>query len=182
MAPCEPVELSIRPHRPGQAAQVNDMSDFHDQARSAEATLRRAVTAGRRLERWTATRWTGGVQVDEQAALDTLTVCTCNSTYTLVVLQPATGDVLVRGGLHCPTFERAVLVGATAGGSLIKLRGIYRGLRMEILIRGRRVLTSPVISIVTAPAGSHPDGDPDAQEPDPALLDLGSLETDAIVT
>lgn len=135
------------------------MSAFHDPTHSspegtADATPLRPLTTDSQLDAWTAATWTGGLQIDEQAALGPLTVCTRNSTYTIVVLRPATGDVLVRGGRLFPTFERAVLVGATAGGSLIKVRGIYRGLRMEIAIRGQRVLTSPVASIAPAPQAS----------------------------
>jgi hypothetical protein len=141
------------------ASTVHDMSDFHDPTHSSEEITAdagpcRPVAAGSRLDAWAAATWTGGLQIDQQAALEALTVCTRNSTYTIVVLRPATGDVLVRGGRLFPTFERAVLVGATAGGSVIKVRGIYRGLRMEIAIRGQRVLTSPVASIAPAPQAS----------------------------
>jgi hypothetical protein len=121
---------------------------------TADARPLRPLAADSQLDAWTPATWTGGLQIDEQPALGPLTICTRNSTYTIVVLRPATGDVLVRGGRLFPTFERAVLVGATAGGSVIKVRGIYRGLRMEIAIRGQRVLTSPVTSIAQAPQAS----------------------------
>jgi hypothetical protein len=133
------------------------MREFHHPTPSFPAATDtrplRPLTAGSELDAWTAAAWTGGLQLDEEAALEPLTVCTRNSTYTIVVLRPGTGDVLVRGGRFFPIFERAVLVGATAGGSLIKVRGIYRGLRMEIVTKGRRVLTSPVASIAPAPRG-----------------------------
>jgi hypothetical protein len=137
------------------------MSAFHHPtdstpAPAAETGVPRSVSPGSELDAWTAAAWTGGLQIDAEAALEPLTVCTRNSTYTIVVLRPGTGEVLVRGGRFFPVFERAVLVGATAGGSLIKVRGIYRGLRMEIATAGRRVLTSPVASIGLAPRAPVP--------------------------
>ena len=140
---------------------MNAMSASHhpthsSRAGTADSGRRRPIAAGSELDAWTAAAWTGGLQIDEEAALEPLTVCTRNSTYTIVVLRPGSGDVLVRGGRFFPTFERAVLVGATAGGSLIKVRGIYRGLRMEIVTAGRRVLTSPVASIAPAPGAPVP--------------------------
>ena len=137
------------------------MSAFHhlphaSPADTANSGPVRPVAPGSELEAWTTATWTGGLQIDEEAALEPLTVCTRNSTYTIVVLRPGSGEVLVRGGRFFPTFERAVLVGATAGGSLIKVRGIYRGLRMEIVTAGRRVLTSPVASIAPAPGAPVP--------------------------
>lgn len=118
-----------------------------------EAEPIRLAATDSQLDAWTARPWTAGLQIEQQAPFDTLTVCTRNSTYTIVVLRPGTGDVLLCGGSYCPTFERAVLVGATAGGSSIKMRGIYQGLRMEIVIRGRRVVTSPVVSIAGSEHG-----------------------------
>jgi hypothetical protein len=133
------------------------MSADHDSTHSARATTAEAeprnLVPATQLDAWTAGPWTGGLQIEQQAPLNTLTVCTRNSTYTIVVLRPGTGDVLLRGGSCCPTFERAVLVGATAGGSFIKVRGIYQGLRMEIVIRGRRLVTSPVVSIAGSENG-----------------------------
>jgi hypothetical protein len=125
---------------------------------TADATPEPPLRVAGTLDAWTAATWAEGLQIDGLEALEPLTVQTRNSTYTIVVLRPATGEVLVRGGRICPTFERGVLVGATAGGSVIKLRGIYPGLRMEIVIPGRRMLTSVVESIAPAPRASVPGG------------------------
>lgn len=108
------------------------------------------------LDAWTAATWAEGQQIDRLEVLQPLTVRTRNSTYTIVVLRPATGEVLVRGGRVCPTFTRGILVGATAGGSVIKLRGIYPGFRLEMVLSGRRMLTSVVKSVAPAPRVSTP--------------------------
>jgi hypothetical protein len=39
------------------------------------------------------------------------------------------------------------LLGASVGGSLLKVHAIYVGLNMEFLHNGRRIITSPVCSI-----------------------------------
>jgi hypothetical protein len=140
-------------------AEVNDMSDSHDRAdaarnSTADATPEPPLRAEGSPDGWTAATWSEGLQIDRLGVLEPLTVRTRNSTYTIVVLRPATGEVLVRGGRICPTFERGVLVGATGGGGVIKLRGIYPGLRMEIIIPGRRVLTSVVESVAPDPRAS----------------------------
>jgi len=122
---------------------------------TADATPEQPRRAEGTLDAWTAATWADGLQIDELGVLDSLTVRTRNSTYTIVVLHPATGEVLVRGGRICPTFELGVLVGATAGGSMIKLRGIYPGLRMEIVISGRPTRTSVVESIAPDPPRSE---------------------------
>lgn len=117
---------------------------------TAEATPEQLRHAEGTLDAWTAAPWADGLQIDGLEVLEALTVGTRNSTYTILVVQPATGEVLMRGGRIGPIFQRGILVGATAGGSVIKLRGIYRGLRMEIVLPGRRILTSVVESIATA--------------------------------
>jgi hypothetical protein len=149
---------SDRTHAPALVDAMNLYDDSTDSVRAgmAEAEPLRLVPSDRQLDVWTAEPWTGGLQIEQLAPFDTLTVCTRNSTYTIVVLGPGTGDVLLRGGSHCPTLTRAVLVGATAGGSFVKVRGIYEGLRMEIVIEGRRLVTSPVVRI--AGSESHCSG------------------------
>ena len=44
--------------------------------------------------------------------------------------------------------------GASVGGSFLKVGSIGIGLRMEILVDGRRIVTSPVRDISTAGSGS----------------------------
>lgn len=117
---------------------------------TAEATPGQLRHAEGTLDAWTAVPWAEGLQIDQLDVLEPLTVRTRNSTYTIVVVRPATGEVLMHGGRIGPAFEHGIVVGATAGGSAIKLRGIYPGLRMEIVLSGRRLLTSVVESIATA--------------------------------
>jgi hypothetical protein len=65
--------------------------------------------------------------------LTTLAVQTSNSLYEITVLNGHTGEVLVRGGDFFPERTAARLEGSTCGGSILKRRGIYVGLRMEIV-------------------------------------------------
>jgi hypothetical protein len=65
--------------------------------------------------------------------LTTLAVRTTNSLYEITVLDGRTGDVLVRGGEFFPVRTTVRLEGSTCGGSILKRRGIYVGLRMEIV-------------------------------------------------
>lgn len=104
-----------------------------------------------RLDSWTAHHWTDGVQIDELCELESVSVQTRNSTYEIVVTSPSSGDVLVRGGARFPAFTRARLGGCSVGGSLLKRVGVYPGFRVEFEIGGRRILTSPVVSVQLAP-------------------------------
>jgi hypothetical protein len=143
-------------------AQVNEMSSTPNAIHSARACADDAGTESprpglRTLDAWTAASWAGGLRIDDLEVLDSLTVRTRNSTYSLVVLNPATGEVRVRGGRICPAFEPAVLVGATAGGSVLRLRWIQPGLQMELVISGRRTWTSVVESVALVPGAADSD-------------------------
>jgi len=102
---------------------------------------------GANLETWSNQEWKDGVQVDRLDDLDTLVVRTQNSTYEITVISGKDGDILVRGGQFFPQKTPAHLSGATMGASFLKLRGIYLGLKMEILHEGRCIITSPVQGI-----------------------------------
>ena len=52
--------------------------------------------------------------------------------------------MLVRGGEFFPERRMAWVSGASLGGSVLKLHGIYVGFRLEFLADGKRILTSPV--------------------------------------
>ena len=80
------------------------------------------MPTGAHLDSFSGFDWANGVQVDELHALDCLAIHTRNSVYEIVVNDPESGDVLVRGG-------------------------IYPGFRLELELEGRRILTSPVVSI-----------------------------------
>ena len=77
----------------------------------------------------------------------TLIVQTRNSQYRLVVLDGPCHRVLVEGGTTFPEAVPAVLQGACAGGSLLKIGWIGVGLRMELFADSRWVITSRVRSV-----------------------------------
>lgn len=88
--------------------------------------------------------WDGGVQLETCPEFERILVETQNTPYELIVVHGEDGQVLVRGGTHFPEFQPAMVAGATAGGSWVKLTGIYLGLRMELHARHKVIITSPV--------------------------------------
>jgi hypothetical protein len=96
---------------------------------------------------------TPGVHLRDLAPMTTLHVQTRNSQYRIIV---SSGEaVLVEGGQFFPHLTAAHVSGASVGGSFLKVGWIGVGLRMEILVDGRRIVTSPVLDIATAPADSR---------------------------
>jgi hypothetical protein len=85
------------------------------------------------LDAWSDSEWNEGVQIDQIEELTTLAVRTTNSLYEVTVLDGHTGEVLIRGGEFFPERTPVRLEGSTCGGSILKRRGIYVGLRMEIV-------------------------------------------------
>jgi len=55
--------------------------------------------------------------------------------------------VLVRGGRLFPEETSARLVGSSLGGSMVKLRAIHIGFRMELYACERSIITSRVRAI-----------------------------------
>ncbi len=100
------------------------------------------------LDAWLSHDWTTGLQTEDLPEHGFLTVETENSRYELTILCGRTGDVLVRGGQFFPYTTAARLAGSSIGGSLLKLRGIYIGFRMELHARERAIITSRVRAIV----------------------------------
>ena len=85
---------------------------------------------------------TDGIQVNELAQGDELSITTANNTYHVTVIDPETAQVRVRGG-----FFRSDTLAQIAGSSLnssIKPFGIYIGYSIELFVHARRVRTSPV--------------------------------------
>ena len=96
---------------------------------------------------------THGVHIRDLAPMTTLHVQTRNSHYRIIV---SSGDaVLVEGGQFFPCLTPAHVSGASVGGSFLKVGWIGVGLRMEILVDGRRIVTSPVMDIASAPSDSR---------------------------
>ena len=113
-----------------------------------------AVPAAAVLSTWNSHSWDNGLHIDQLSALDRLTVLTQHSTYEIVIVSPATGEVLVRGGQFFPEFTSVRLAGSTLGGSFLKMRAIYPGFLMELLHGGRRIVTTPVQRIASLPPGT----------------------------
>jgi hypothetical protein len=108
------------------------------------------IPAAANLANWSSREWTDGVQINEMNELEMLTVQTLNSVYEITVLSGHTGEILVRGGKFFPEWTPAQLSGASFGGSFLKLRGVYVGLKIEFLHDGQRIVTSRVCRIITS--------------------------------
>jgi hypothetical protein len=96
---------------------------------------------------WTAHDWSQGVLLPQLAPHDRVIVCTRNSTYELIVTEPRTASVLVRGGTFLPTFTPARLAGSSMGGGCLKLYGVYAGFQMELVTEHLPLITTQVKSI-----------------------------------
>ena len=105
------------------------------------------VPAAALLSAWQQHDWQHGVSIEQLSALDRLLVRTRHSVYDIIVSTPASGDVLVRGGEFFPDFTAARIAGSTLGGSLVKVRSVHVGFRLEFSVGSQFVLTSAVQSI-----------------------------------
>jgi|RhiMethySRZTD1v2_1073278.scaffolds.fasta_scaffold10823_10 hypothetical protein len=117
---------------------------------------RTGVPAMSLLISWQSFAWSEGVQMDHLAACDRLIVLTLHSTYEIVVVAPAEGKVLVRGGQFFRDFTPVRLTGATLGGSFVKVRTVHIGFRMEFDTGRGCVLTSPAKTIALAASCPQP--------------------------
>ena len=115
-----------------------------------EAVPYRAV-----LDTWSQEPWGNGTQIDELDKMQQIRVRTRNSLYEITVIDGLHGEILVSGGKHLPDLTSAQLNGATLGGSVCKLRGIYPGFKMELVANGERFITSTVRAVSIVPIGSH---------------------------
>lgn len=115
------------------------------------------VPASGLLSSWSAHDWRDGVRVDELAALERLIVTTANSTYEIVLVSPASANVLVRGGAFFPVFTPARLAGSSLGGSFLKLRSVHVGFRLELNTDRGFIITSPVRTVAIAPPVTDPN-------------------------
>ena len=96
-----------------------------------------------------------GVHLRELTPMTALEVRTQNSRYEIIIASAH--EVLVEGGRFFPQLTEATLSGSTLGGSFLKAGWIGIGLRMEIVVGERRIVTSPVRGIrrLEAPGRVH---------------------------
>ena len=95
---------------------------------------------------------TEGIDLNGLEPFTTLMVRTCHSLYRIVVWRGT--DVVLQGGRRFPTATACRINGSGFGGSVLKLAWIGVGLRMEIAVDGRCIVTSPVREITIEPATS----------------------------
>ena len=89
-----------------------------------------------------------GVDLTNLMPSTTLLVWTSHSLYQFVV---GVDDLYVEGGTYFPSRTSADFVGARLGYHSVKAGWIRVGLSMEIVVRGRNVVTSPVHAIISEP-------------------------------
>jgi hypothetical protein len=125
-------------------------------AQSSQAPTSQTILAGATLDFWSHQPWTNGVQIEQMDEMQKVLVRTRNSLYEITVMDGWRGEIVVRGGQFFSRGTLAWLAGATFGGSILKLRGIYIGLQMEINTDDGPLLTTRVRMIaVEKPAAGQ---------------------------
>ena len=107
------------------------------------------------VDSWTGHDWDHGVLLPDLDHYDRLIVRTRNSIYEMIVIEPQTAAVLVRGGRFFPEFSRARLAGSSLGGSMLKMHGVYTGFHMELVADGQ-IVTTAVRTIDVLTTGNRP--------------------------
>lgn len=108
-----------------------------------------SVPRGAVLDAWSGSEWDNGLQIDRLGELTTLAVRTARSLYEITILNGNTGDVLVRGGGFFPERTPVQLTGSTFGGSILKRRGIYVGMRLEFVPQPAELVSETVFDAST---------------------------------
>jgi len=124
----------------------------HGKTSRYRVLVERGETAGD-LGWWTDRDWSGGVELSRLTGLERFSVRTRNSNYEFTVLEPETGDVLVRGGRFFPEHTRVRIAGCSLGGSVLKVSAIYPGFLMELMHEGQRIITTRVQAVASLPIG-----------------------------
>ena len=104
-----------------------------------------------------ATTSSGDVTLESLEPFDTILLQTHNSDYRIMLLDPKTGRALVEGGAHIVEPTEALVRGSAAWGNTFKGGTISVGCRLEMWIRDRAFLTSPIKTICV----KH-NGDPES--------------------
>lgn len=92
-----------------------------------------------------------GVELEELDPFTQIVVHTSNSSYLLVVIDPWTSRIVIRGGHFFPEPSEVVLCGSSFGGSFLKTRWIGCGMRMEVWDGQQRIVTSRIRRVDTQP-------------------------------
>ena len=82
-----------------------------------------------------------GVRIRKLDPGTTVTVCTSNSSYKIIVLDNK-GKINILGGKYFPDVTTAYLIGSTFGGNLIKLGLIGYKMHMEIMRENETLVTT----------------------------------------
>jgi hypothetical protein len=97
-----------------------------------------------------------GLALSQLDPFTRLGIRTRNTNYEMTLLDPWEGRMAILGGRYFATLATVVLIGSSFGGSLLKLRWIGSGLRMEIMADDVKVVTSPVQTVEILPSESVP--------------------------
>jgi hypothetical protein len=88
-----------------------------------------------------------GLSLSTLAAGTIISINTRRSQYRVVLIDPRQGRALVTGAVWFPEPTEVRLVGATAGGSMLKTGWIGIGLKLEMSVGRQRITTSRVRSV-----------------------------------
>jgi hypothetical protein len=96
-----------------------------------------------------------GIRLADLAPSDVLEIRTRNTRYLISAISLRESRVVVTGGTFFPLPREARLVGATLGGSAVKLGWIGCGFCLELLQDGHRITTTRVreVRVITGPGG-----------------------------
>jgi hypothetical protein len=117
---------------------------------NGSANLPDVLQPGALLETFAA-RGTDGVSIESLEPGSILEVTTKNTRYRLTIVD-GEGNALITGGSLFPRPTEVRIEGATAGGAALRLGWIEVGLRLELSIGGRVIVTSPVQSVAPVAA------------------------------
>jgi hypothetical protein len=93
--------------------------------------------------------------LDSCRRFQTIVVNTTRNVYEMVVLQGATGDVMVRGGSSFPEFHRVRFMGSRAADAPFEVNSIDVGLRMRFCVGNGIIITSPVKALTLQQEDRH---------------------------
>lgn len=87
-----------------------------------------------------------GLHIADLPPLQGIRLQTRNHFYSLWVLDPKVGQVLICGGQYFPEYREAYLCGSSWQGCFLKVGWIGVGMCMEMIADGRRIVSSPLQS------------------------------------